>query len=199
VLGTLALSIVAATMVTAIAVLHGSGQSLGNANAESAQLHKCSASGCAVVSLSRTLPPNAVFYGASCTGINGSWFFNAIEGGGNDELRPSYSLRWSFSPGLTLAKPSGQINVIATSTTKVALSLRDGSLSLTGAKKPHVQVAATGTLVVEISGAASDPVLKFTETGLLQSENALGLVSPFDVGGNALIVPVKTVKSMAGC
>jgi hypothetical protein len=52
---------------------------------------------------------------------------------------------------------------------------------------------------VELSGPPTSPVLKFTETGLLQAEKALGLVSPFDVDGSPLTVPIKTVKTMVGC
>jgi hypothetical protein len=152
-----------------------------------------------MVSLSRTLPPFTVFYGASCTGLHGSWFFNAVEGGGNAQLRPSYSLKWSFSPGSTVAKPSGQVVISPTDTAQVAITLNEGALSLDGTRKPNVHVSATGTLVVELSGSASAPTLTFTETGLLQAENALGLVSPFDVGGQPLTVPVKMVETMQGC
>jgi hypothetical protein len=122
-----------------------------------------------------------------------------VEGGGNDQLRPSYSLRWSFAAGSAVAKPSGRIDIQPTASTQASLTLNQGTLSLTGTRKPNVRVAATGTLVVEVSGTATAPTLKFTETGLAKAESALGLVSPFDVGGQPLIVPVKTVKTMSNC
>jgi hypothetical protein len=149
--------------------------------------------------VSRTVKPVTVFYGASCSGVYGNWFFNAVVGGPNDELHPSYSLSWSFTPGSAVAKPDGRIDVTATSSTQIALTLTNGRLSLTGTRKPKTHVAATGTLVVEVAGTATAPALKFTETGLLKAENALGLASPFTVNGQALIVPVKTVSTMVGC
>jgi hypothetical protein len=63
-----------------------------------------------------------------------------------------------------------------------------------------VGVSATvGPLAVGSYGPPTSPVLKFTETGLSDAESALVLVSPFDVDGQPLTVPVKTVKTMAGC
>jgi hypothetical protein len=159
----------------------------------------CSASGCAVVQLSRTLPPFTVFYGASCSGVHGTWFFNVVEGGGNDQLRPSYSLHWSFTSGSTIAKPSARIVIAPTDSAQVTLTLDQGTMSLTGTRKPNTQISAVGTLVVELSGPTSAPVLKFTETGLSEAESALGLVSPFNVDGQPLTVPVETVKTMVGC
>src|SRR5437879_4582042 len=82
----------------------------------------CSASGCAVVSLTRTLPTVTVYYGASCSGLSGSWFFNAVMGGGNDELRPSYALRWSFTGGAKSAKPSGQVQIPPTDGARATLT-----------------------------------------------------------------------------
>jgi hypothetical protein len=200
--------VIAAVAVTAIAVVvvigfiastRSPGHSSAGATVTPAALPTCSSSGCAVVNLSRTLPPFTVFYGASCSGVYGTWFFNAVEGGGNDQLRPSYSLSWSFTPGSTVAKPSARIVIAPTDSAQVTLTLNQGALSLTGTRKPNVHVAAIGTLVVELSGPTTAPVLKFTETGLREAESALGLVSPFDVDGQPLTVPVKTVKTMAGC
>jgi hypothetical protein len=159
----------------------------------------CSAAGCAVVSLSRTVKPVTVFYGASCSGVHGKWFFNAVEGGPNDELHPSYSLNWSFGSDSTVARPDGRIDVTATSTTQVVLTLTNGRLSLTGSRQPKTHVVATGTLVVEVTGTATAPALKFTETGLVKAENALGLASPFTVNGQPLTVPIKTVQTLVGC
>ena len=57
----------------------------------------CTPSGCAVTRTTLSLPQSTVLYGASCSGIHGSWFFNAIEGGGSSQLRPNYRLQWSFT------------------------------------------------------------------------------------------------------
>jgi hypothetical protein len=196
--GAFALVSVIAVAVVAIAVLRGPVHTTV-ATKTAYVPPTCGASGCAVVSLSRTVKPVTVFYGASCSGVRGAWFFNAVVGGPNDELHPSYSLNWSFAPDSTVAKPDGRIDVTATSSTQIALTLTNGRLSLTGTRKPKTHVAATGTLVVEVTGTATAPALKFTETGLLKAENALGLVSPFTVNGQPLTVPVKTVPAMVGC
>ncbi len=194
-----ALTAIAVAVVIGLVATRSPGHSSAGAMVTPAAMPTCSPSGCAVVNLSRTLPALTVFYGASCSGVYGTWFFNAVEGGGTDQLRPSYALSWSFTPGSTAAKPSGRIVIPPISSTQVTLTLDQGTLTLTGTRKPNVQVAATGTLVVELSGPTTAPVLKFTETGLSQSESALGLVSPFDVNGQPLTVPVKTVKTMVGC
>jgi hypothetical protein len=159
----------------------------------------CNPSGCAVVSLSRTLPPVTIFYGASCSGVDGAWFFNVTEQGSTNELRPSYALRWSFASGSRAALPNGIIRIPATSSTQATLTLINGGLSLTGAQKPNTAVKATGTLTIQLSGPASASVLTFTETGLRRAERALGLVSPFDLSGQPLTVPVKTVTKLSGC
>jgi hypothetical protein len=199
VIGSLALALVAvAALATGFGIAH-SGHSSSGARVTRGGLATCSPSGCSVVSLSRTLPPFTVFYGASCSGAHGTWFFNAVEGGSNDQLRPSYSLKWSFTPGSSTARPSGRIAVQPTDSTQVALTLNQGTLALTGTRKPNVHVAATGTLVVEVSGTAAASILKFTETGLQDAESTLGLVSPFDVAGQPLTVPITTVKTMSGC
>jgi hypothetical protein len=195
----LALAAIIAAVVIAFAVLHGPAHSVAGTKATPSALPTCGSSGCAVVSMSRTLPPITVFYGASCSGVYGSWFFNAVEAGAGGELSPSYSVKWSFTSGSVVAKPSGRIVIPPTTSTQVTLKLVDGTLSLNGTRKPNVRVAATGTLVVELSGPANAPELKFTETGLARAESALGLVSPFDVGGLPLTVPITTVKTMSGC
>jgi hypothetical protein len=194
--------IVAAAVAVPLIVTRGRGHAPASPTATAAPaapLPTCDPSGCAVVSLSRTLPRVTIFYGASCSGVNGPWFFNIVEPGGNDELLPSYALRWSFASGATAALPDGRIVIPATSSTHVTVTLTNGMLSLAGTKKPNTTVAATGTLTVRLSGPASAPVLTFTETGLLKSEQALGLVSPLYADGKSLIVPVKTVKKMVGC
>src|SRR6266853_1876223 len=82
---------------------------------------------------------------------------------------------------------------------QITLPLNEGKLSLTGTRKANARVTGTGTLVVELSGSPTAPELKFTETGLTKAESSLGLVSPFNVGGSPLIVPVQIVKAMSGC
>lgn len=67
----------------------------------------CTSSGCAVTRSSVSLPQSTVLYGASCSGVHGSWFFNAIEGGGSNQLRPNYRLQWSFADGVISARPMG--------------------------------------------------------------------------------------------
>lgn len=64
---------------------------------------------------------------------------------------------------------------------------------------PNVHVDATGTLEVKLSRSPAASTLTFTETGLRQAELAVGLVSPFDVNGQPLTVPVTTVKKLNGC
>ena len=159
----------------------------------------CSPTGCAQVSITKNLPPSTVFYGASCQGPRGFWFLNAVEGGGNDQLRPSYALQWSFAPDSLVAKPSGRIAVSSTTTTEVTITLTAGALTIKGTRKPSVRVSASGTLQVQLTGTSTAPTLTFTETGLTQAESSLGLVSPFNVGGQPLVVPIKTVKTMTGC
>ena len=127
------------------------------------------------------------------------WFFNAVEGGGNDQLRPSYQLHWSFGPGSSVAAPSGNVVISPTATADVTITLNDGTLVIKGTRKPNTHVSASGTLQVALSGTSSAPMLTFTETGLTKAESDLGLVSPFSVGGQPLVVPITTVKSMTGC
>lgn len=159
----------------------------------------CAAAGCALVSLSGAQPPNTVFYGASCTGIDGSWFLNVVEAGASSTLRPSYHLRWTLAPGATTAVPEGVVTIAATPTTTASLTLAQGRLHLTGTQKPDIQADATGTLSVSINRSASSPTLTLTEAGLTRAEQALGLVSPFNVNGKPLTLPVQTVKSLRGC
>ena len=160
----------------------------------------CGSSGCAVVQAALTLPATTVLYGASCSGIHGSWFFNAVEGGGKNALRPSYALNWSFKRGATSAKPRARsIDVPATTSTTVTISLSDGNMKLSGVRKPNPSVAATGTLIVELTGTASAPSLTFIESGLSGAEQSLGLASPFDAGGQPLVVPIKHVNTLPGC
>lgn len=152
-----------------------------------------------MVSLSRTLPPSTVFYGASCSGVRGAWFLNAVEGGGNDQLRPSYSLRWRFSPGQAVALPSGRIVMNSTDSARATLTLERGTMTLQGSRGSGMTVSAAGTLTVQVSGTPTSPTLTFTETGLSDAEAAIGLVSPFDVGGEPLTVPIRTSERQAGC
>ena len=153
-----------------------------------------------MVRMSRSLPASTIFYGASCSGIHGYWFFNAVEGGASDTLRPSYALNWSFSGGSTSARPTARIiQVPPTRKTKVTLTLSTGMMKLSGVLKPSTTVSASGSLIVRLSGSASSPSLTFVERGLRPAEHRLGLVSPFDAGGRPLVVPIQHVKTLAGC
>jgi len=197
----------AATIVSALAVTgctssptHSSASPTGTSGASKAKPQaNCESSGCAMVRMSRSLPPVAIFYGASCSGVHGSWFFNTVEGGATDALRPSYSLSWSFAGSATSAKPNARIIVPPTQKARVRLTLKNGTMSLRGVRKPHAKVHATGSLTVRLGGSASSPSLIFVERGLLQAEHKLGLVSPFNAGGRRLVVPVQHVKSLHGC
>jgi len=160
----------------------------------------CGSSGCAMVRTSRILPPATLLYGASCSGLHGSWFFNAVEGGSSDTLRPSYALQWSFAGGSTSAKPSARIiRVSPTKKTTATLTLSNGRMKLSGVQKPNAKVSATGSLIVRLTGSVSSPSLIFVERGLVQAEHKLGLVSPFNSGGHPLVVPIQHVKSLPGC
>ena len=203
-----ALAVVAAAAVAAVLAGCSSGGSTkppkptptATATHKTHTTAKCLSSGCAVVRMARSLPPLTVFYGASCSGIHGFWFFNAVEGGGGNVVRPSYALQWSFAGGSTSARPNARaINVPRTRTTSVTMTLRNGSLKLSGTRRPNTRVTATGSLAVSLTGTASSPSLTFTERGLAAAEHQLGLVSPFDFGGHPLVVPIKHVRALAGC
>jgi hypothetical protein len=161
---------------------------------------ECKSSGCAVVSTSRSLPPVTVFYGASCSGVHGAWFFNTVEGGGTDALRPSYNLSWSFAGSAKSARPSAlRIVVPPTKKATVTLSLKNGRMKLSGVHKTNGTVNATGSLIVRLAGSPSSPSLIFVERGLWHAEHRLGLVSPFNPHGRPLVVPIKHVNSLKGC
>jgi hypothetical protein len=141
-----------------------------------------------------------VLYGASCSGLHGDWFFNAVEGGSSDALRPSYALLWSFKGGATTARPNARaITVPDTKTTKVSLSLSNGNLKLSGVRKPNTTVSATGSLLVRLSGSVASPSLTFIERGLVPAEHKLGLVSPFNIHGHPLVVPIQHVNTLPAC
>jgi hypothetical protein len=160
----------------------------------------CGTTGCAMVRTSRTVPSPTLLYGASCSGVHGSWFLNAVQGGGSDALRPSYALQWSFTRGATSARPSARlINVPSTKKATVTLSLTNGRMKLTGVRRPNTRVTATGTLIVRLSGPVSSPNLTFIERGLFAAEHKLGLSSPFDAGGHPLVLPIQHVKTLRGC
>ena len=159
----------------------------------------CGSSGCAMVRTVRTVPQTTVLYGASCSGVHGDWFFNAVEGGANDALRPSYALLWSFKGGATSARPSARgISVPNTKTTKVSLTLSNGTLRLSGVRA-NTSIRAAGSLIVRLSGSVASPSLTFIERGLVPAEHKLGLVSPFNVNGHPLVVPIQHVKRLPAC
>lgn len=196
----IAAAVVSALTVTGCTSTDSSGQPKATVGTSKARPQaNCKSSGCAMVRTARSAPQFTAFYGASCSGIHGAWFFNAVEGGGAAALRPSYSMTWSFAGGATSAKPSARIHVLPTKTATVRLTLSDGKMKLSGMQKPGTRVTATGSLVVKLSGTVSAPSLTFIERGLGAAEHQLGLRSPFDVGGHPLVVPVHHVTSLAGC
>jgi hypothetical protein len=79
------------------------------------------------------------------------------------------------------------------------LTLKNGTMKLSGVHKPNGTVNATGSLMVRLAGSAASPSLIFVERGLVRAEHRLGLVSPFNAGGHPLVVPVQHVNSLAGC
>ena len=95
--------------------------------------------------------------------------------------------------------PNGSVSIAATSTTNVSLTIANGALHLTGTQQPSTHVDATGTLEVRLAGPAAAPTLVFTEAGLSHAEQAVGLVSPFEVNGGSLTVPVTPVKNLPAC
>jgi hypothetical protein len=194
-----AIGLAAVLAVTGCTSTHASQHSDASATLKVKPGVNCTASGCAVARTTVSLPQSTVLYGASCSGIHGSWFFNAIEGGGSSQLRPNHRLQWSFAEGATTARPDGLISVPHTKTTRVTLTLSNGKLTLHGVRNLAAPVTATGTLIVKLSGLASAHSLTFIEKGLSGAEHNLGLVSSFNAGRHPLVVHVKHVKSLTGC
>jgi hypothetical protein len=194
-----AITLAVVLTVTGCSSTHPSSTNTDHTSATPKAEANCKSSGCAVTRTTLSLPQTTVLYGGSCSAGHGSWFFNAIEGGGSSQLRPNYRLQWSFAGGATTARPSGLITVPRTKTARVTITLRNGKLRLRGARKPGALVTAKGTLIVKLSGPASSHSLKFIEKGLSGAEHRLGLVSPFDAGGHPLVVHIKHVKSLTGC
>jgi hypothetical protein len=159
----------------------------------------CAKSGCAVVNAVLTRPHVTVFYGASCTGPNGTWYLNVTQGGPNSAPRPSYKLQWAFLHPESTAHPNGLINVSTPAGETIAMTLANGVLRLT-AHRPHApDLRAAGTLAVGISQTGSGLSLTFTETGLTAAEHALGISSPFGPDGKPATVPVKLIHQFTSC
>src|SRR5260370_30161513 len=60
----------------------------------------CGPLGCsATVNVVHRSPRVTVFFGRSCPGLHGSWFLNAVEGGGSSVVRVEYYLKWTLPPG----------------------------------------------------------------------------------------------------
>ena len=158
----------------------------------------CAKSGCGVVSsvLNNTRP--TVFYGASCTGIVGSWYLNVVQGGPNNLPRVAYKLSWQFPSVPSSVRPSGNV-VVSGSTTPITMTVSNGVVTLTGTAQNGSPVNATGSLVVAASGSHSGSILTVTESGLSQAENALGITSPFEVNSQPVSVPVKTTATASTC
>jgi hypothetical protein len=147
----------------------------------------------------RTSPHTTVFYGASCTGVVGSWFLSVVEGGPNDMPRPAYRLSWTFSTSPSVAHPDGDVIVSTPANEKVDIRLANGVLRITGTTAGGAQVRATGALVVGVSQSGTTSVLTLTETGLAAAEKALQISSPFNVDGQPVGVPVRIVHQAPSC
>lgn len=158
----------------------------------------CSRSRCVVVSVVLTGPPVTVFYGASCTGVHGSWFLNATQGGTTAVAHDDFDLRWLFASKSSVAMPSGTVTASGPGE-KISVTIAGGHLTIAGTTAGKVTVQAAGTLSVGITGSAAAPKLTITETGLAAAEHALGLTSPFDAEGHPLTLSAKVVHRLAGC
>jgi hypothetical protein len=159
----------------------------------------CAKSGCAVVNQVVTRPEVAVFYGASCTGPDGSWYLNVTEGGPNGTPRPSYDLQWASLNAQSPAHPNGSINVSTPAGERIAMTLANGVLRLTAHRPNAADINATGSLAIGITQTGRGPVLTFTETGLAAAEHALGMTSPFEANGQPTSVPVKLMPRFTTC
>jgi hypothetical protein len=159
----------------------------------------CGRSECAVVDAVLSRPYVTVFYGASCTGPNGSWYLNVTRGGPNDSPRPSYRLQWAFLRANSSGRPSGLINVSTPPGERVAMTLSHGVLRLRGRTRTGVDVRATGTLTVRLLDTASGRALRFYERGVATAERVLGIVSPFGVHGRPTSVAMKLTRRITSC
>jgi len=60
-------------------------------------------------------------------------------------------------------------------------------------------VSGTGQLAIRLTGSGDKPKLTFTETGLTTAEDALGVLSPFNINGRPLTLPVTIAHDRSGC
>jgi hypothetical protein len=190
--------------VLAAAGLVGGLVATSSSNPTTVPRHNCVSSGCGLVSQSLTVAQPTGFYGASCTGIYGSWFLKVMQEANPDQFRADYNLRWELSKSAPIARPSGTVLVrppktASGSTPHVALTLNQGMLTLNGTDSSGKSIHGTGTLTVRATGTSATPTLKFVETGLSSAEKAVGYNSPFDVDGKPLELLVRNVKVLVGC
>lgn len=196
---------IAAAVVAVVAATGGivGGLVATSSNSSTSPQHNCAPSGCGLVSQSLTLIQPTGFYGASCTGVYGSWFLKIMQEGEKGQLRADYDLKWEFSQSDPVARPSGTIVVrpkpAEGSAPRLTLTLHEGELRLNGTDTSGKAVHGTGTLTVRASGTSKAPKLKFVETGLGSAEKAVGFNSPFDVDGKPLILLIRNVKVLVGC
>lgn len=176
---------------------HSRGSKLSSPNTTAS--NGCPRAGCATVDTVLHIPNPTVFHGASCKGTTGTWYLNVTVGGPNNEPLPSYSLRWTFAPGSSSAKPTGRISISSPNSQSISMALTDGTLRLTGTAPGGHQVSANGQLVVSFSQASAGTQLMITETGLSTAQAALGLPSPFSVHDQPATVPIRTAHSVPGC
>jgi len=138
------------------------------------------------------------YFGASCTGPEGTWFMNVVEAGPKSTLSPAYRLSWTFS-GSKSARPSGTVISASPDGGSVRITLDRGTMRVNVVKPHHADVSGKGTLLVELSGTSMSPSLTFDETGLAGVEREIGLASPFFADGKPLRIPIESTTKLANC
>lgn len=161
--------------------------------------NRCSNSQCVLVNTVHTSPVLTQYYGQSCQGVHGAWYLNVTQGGGAQVIRPSYRLNWTFADGQTVAKPSGSVDFQSTGRAQAKGTLASGVMTITGTGSTGAHVSGQGSLVVELSGSATEPSLTITESGLTTVEAKLGFQSPFVVADAPVTVPIRIVATAPGC
>jgi hypothetical protein len=82
---------------------------------------------------------------------------------------------------------------------KIAMSIANGVLQISGTSASGAHVDATGSLLVGISRTSTGSTLTFNESGVAAAEQALEIASPFTTNGKPTTVPVKVVHRSNTC
>jgi hypothetical protein len=194
-----AAAVIAAAVVVPLELVGGSSAPSPPGTSPGSRAAVCASSGCAVVNTVRTNPRVAVFYGASCSGVDGDWFLNVAEEGPAGAPHPAYSLRWTFSGTSSVARPNGTVSISPGADSAMSMTIEQGVVTLKGTTAAGIQESGIGTLTVALTQSSGEPALELTETGLSEVEGALGLLSPFGSNGRSETVPIKVEKNFAGC